>query len=364
MANLQVSQGTGTWVATIDIGNGVHAPCAHLVALNGSSVCGSAGSPSLAVISMQGAPGGTPVPVTLSSGTATIGLVVVSGTTAVSGSVSILSLPPVSVTGTTAVSGAVSVTGTPNVAISGTPSVSVTGIAAVNGTVSIIGTPSVSISGTPSVTVTGTSNVSGTVAISGTPSVSVSGTATVSPITINQMGTAAVVSGGLAGTLAVGGAAATNAVINTNPVNQGAQAVSAENAAATTGRMVQLVADLVGKQIVLPYANPENFVSGVTPTITGTQTVLVLPSPGAGLRNYITSLTITNAVNTGTVVSLKDGTNGTAIWSGYCGTQTVGSIQVAFPVPLRQPTAGTALNCFNVTNGASVIVSAQGYKGA
>jgi len=382
MANLQVSQGTGTWVATIDIGNGVHATCAHLVAPNGSSVCGSAGSPSLAVISTQGVLGGIPVPVSLSSGTASIGLVVVSGTTAVGGSVSITGVPNVAISGTPSVSvvGISAVNGT--VSITGTPTVSVTGTSAISGAVSISGTPNitgsvsissqpaptgttvVSITGTPSITVTGTANVAGTVAISGTPAVTVSGTATVSPITINQMGTAAVVSAGLAGTLAIGGGAASNAVITTNPVNQGAQAISAENAAAVTGRMVQLVSDLVGKLIVLPYANPENFISGVTPTINGTQTVLLLSAPTAGLRNYITSLSVTNAVNTGTVVGIKDGTNGTTLWSGYCGTQTVGSVQLSFPVPLRQPTTGTAVNCFCITNGASVIVSAQGYKGA
>jgi hypothetical protein len=47
----------------------------------------------------------------------------------------------------------------------------------------------------------------------------------------------------------------------------GAQAVSSENAAVTTARQVQLVADLVGKLIVLPYANPENFVSGANSCI-------------------------------------------------------------------------------------------------
>jgi hypothetical protein len=182
-------------------------------------------------------------------------------------------------------------------------------------------------------------------------------------ISIAQLGTTTVVTAGLQGTLAIGGASASNTAITTNPVNQGAQAVSSENSTATTGRMVQLVADLVGKLIVLPYSNPENFVSGVTPSITGTQTVLLISAPAATLRNYITSLSVTNAVNIGTVVSLKDGTSGTSIWSGYCGTQTAGRLQITFPTPLRQPTAGTALNCFCVTTAASVIVSAQGYKG-
>lgn len=349
---------------------------------------GTVGFPSPYVFSVQGIPGAIPLQVTgdltVAPGTGTSSVNVV-GTTAVSGAISLVGVSPVTVNGTSAITGAVSLLGTPAVSVVGTsaitgavsvssmPTVNVTGTTAITGLVSIGSQPAptgttaiagaVSISGTPAVTVSGTTAVSGTVAISNIPAVTISGTATVSPITISQMGTATAVSGGLAGTLGVGGAAASNVAINTNPLNQGAQAVSAENVAVIAGRMVQLVADLVGKQIVLPYANPENLVSGVTPTINGTQTVLLLSAPAAGSRNYITSLSVTNAVNTGTVVGLRDGINGTTLWSGYCGTQTVGSMQLSFPAPIRQPTTGTAINCFCVTNGASVIVSAQGYKG-
>ncbi len=336
---LQVTQGTGTFVATVDVGGGVHSPC-----------------------------------MTLITGTSAIGSVLVTGTSAITGAVSISGTPSVSVVGTATISGPVTISGTPAVTLSaGTASigsVSVTGTSAITGAVTISGTPSVTVSGTATVagtvavsSVSGTSAISGAVSISGTPAVTISGTATVSPITISQMGTAAVVAAGLAGTLAVGGGAATNAVITTNPVNQGAQAVSSENSTATTGRMVQLVADLAGKLIVMPYANPENFISAVTPAINGTQTNTLFASPGGSLRNYVTSLSVTNSVNTGTVVSLKDGTSGTSIFSAFVGTQTAGSLLMTFPTPLRQPTAGTALNCFNVSTGASVIISAQGYKG-
>jgi hypothetical protein len=59
---------------------------------------------------------------------------------------------PVAPTGTTTVTGSVSISGTPSVSIAGTPSVSLSGTPSV----SLAGTPSVSLSGTPSVSIAGT----------------------------------------------------------------------------------------------------------------------------------------------------------------------------------------------------------------
>jgi hypothetical protein len=69
----------------------------------------------------------------------------------------------------------------------------------------------------------------------------------------------------------IGGVTATNVAITEAPINEGGQAVSAENTLVTAGRKVQWVGDLAGKQIILPYANPENFVNGpLTTAMTGT----------------------------------------------------------------------------------------------
>jgi hypothetical protein len=185
---------------------------------------------------------------------------------------------------------------------------------------------------------------------------------TTNAVSLAQIGSTTVVTGGVNGTLAVGGNVATNVAIGTNPINNGAQGVSSENSAVTTGRMVQLVADLVGKLIVLPYANPENFTNGTTAAIVDTTTTSVIAAQGAGVRTYITQITVTNSHATvGTFVKITDGAS-TILWEGYAAAAG-GGATASFPTPLRG-TANTAVNAICVTTGANVIASVSGYKGA
>lgn len=195
---------------------------------------------------------------------------------------------------------------------------------------------------------------------------------TVSTLTsLTQFGGTNIVTAGVAGMLAVGGNTATNVALTANPINNGAQAVSAENAAVTATRGVQLVADLVGKLIVLPYANPENFVSGtITSAMTGTTSTSLMAAPASGLRNYITQITVSNGSTTvPTDIVIQDGNGGTTLYvlpapiGTGTGTGTSGGT-FTFPTPLRQPTTATAIYCANVTTGSSTKVSASGYKGA
>lgn len=194
---------------------------------------------------------------------------------------------------------------------------------------------------------------------------------TTNAVSLAQIGATTVVNGGLGGTLAVGGSVATNVAITTNPVNNGAQGVSAENAAVTTGRMVQLVSDLVGKLIVLPYSNPENMVSFPgTAAMTGTVSTITLAAPPAGLRNYITAITVSNGSSTiPTDIIIQDGNGGTTLYTvpapigAGTGTGTSGG-HYTFPSPIRQTTTATAIYVANVTTGSSTKVSMSGYKGA
>ena len=144
----------------------------------------------------------------------------------------------------------------------------------------------------------------------------------------------------------------------------GGQAVSSENAAATTTKMVKFVTDLVGKLIVLPYANPENFVSGaITSAMTGTTSTSLVAAPAGSLRNYITTIICSNAHATvGTDIAIQDGSGGTTLLT-IPAAAVYGGAAITLPTPLRQPTAATALFCANVTTGASTKVSAVGYKG-
>lgn len=149
------------------------------------------------------------------------------------------------------------------------------------------------------------------------------------------------------------------------PVKIGGRARSSEITAVASDDRSDFVTDLVGKQIVLPYANPENFVSGaITTSMTGTTSTSLVAAPGAGLRNYITTIIVSNAHATvGTDVAIQDGSGGTTLLT-IPAAAVYGGAVINLPVPLRQPTTNTALYCANVTTGASTKVSAVGYKGA
>lgn len=160
------------------------------------------------------------------------------------------------------------------------------------------------------------------------------------------------------------GAVASDAVDSGNPIKIGGKAVNAEITAVANADRVDAVFDLVGKQIVLPYANPENFVSGaITTAMTATTSTSLVAAPGVGLRNYITTIIVSNAHATvGTDVAIQDGSGGTTLLT-IPAAAVYGGAVINLPVPLRQPTTNTALFCANVTTGASTKVSAVGYKG-
>jgi hypothetical protein len=189
---------------------------------------------------------------------------------------------------------------------------------------------------------------------------------TTNAVSLAQIGGTTIVNGGTAGSQSVGGIVANNGTINSavNPILVGGQAVSSENAANTTAKLSQLVTDLVGKLIVLPYANPENFVSGaITSAMTGTTSTSLIAAPAAGLRNYITTIIVSNAHATvGTDIVIQDGSGGTTLLT-IPAAAVYGGAVITLPTPLRQPTTATAIFCANVTTGASTKVSAVGYKG-
>jgi hypothetical protein len=106
-----------------------------------------------------------------------------------------------------------------------------------------------------------------------------------------------------------------------------------------------------------------NFVSGaITTAMTGTTSTSLLPAPGVSLRNYITTIVVSNAHATvGTDVVITDG--GTTLMT-IPAAAVYGGAVITLPTPLRQPTTNTAIFCANVTTGSSTKVSAVGYTGA
>jgi len=106
-------------------------------------------------------------------------------------------------------------------------------------------------------------------------------------------------------------------------------------------------------------------VSGaITTSMTDTTREKLLPAPGAGLYNYITTIIISNASSTvGTDVTINDGDT-TDVLLTIPAAINYGGAVITLPVPLKQPTADAALYCANVTTGSSTKASVVGYTGA
>lgn len=182
---------------------------------------------------------------------------------------------------------------------------------------------------------------------------------------VNLTAAGALIPGDATTGLFVGGAVAHDGVDTGNPQKIGGKATNVEPAAVSaTGDRTNLITDMVGKLIVLPYANPENFVSGaITSAMTGTTSTSLIAAPASGLRNYITQITVSNAHATvGTDIAIQDGNGGATLYT-IPAAAVYGGAVVTFPTPLRQTSTATAIFCANVTTGASTKVSASGYKG-
>ncbi len=107
---------------------------------------------------------------------------------------------------------------------------------------------------------------------------------------------------------------------------------------------------------------PTTPVSGFTTSMTGTSSVAVtgVGAGGSGKFNYITQISIANSdTDTDSNVELQDGNPGTIF---YTLPGPRGGAVIAFPTPLKQPTANTALYCKNSTTGATITVSVTGFQ--
>jgi hypothetical protein len=147
-----------------------------------------------------------------------------------------------------------------------------------------------------------------------------------------------------------------------NPVKIGAVARSSDPTAVANGDRANLYTDLNGKLIIIPYSLPENQVYGSNASaITDTTSTSIIAAAGAGIRNYITSIIVTNSHSTvGTLVKITDGSGGTLLAQGYAAAGG-GGWSLTLPTPIKT-TANTALHAVCGTTGANVYVTAVGYK--
>lgn len=162
------------------------------------------------------------------------------------------------------------------------------------------------------------------------------------------------------------GPAANGAAAVGNPVQVGGIVRTTSLAAGTAGNMLTASMSSGGALVVLPYSGPEVSwqYAAASGGIVNTTDVAVKAAAAAGLRNYITGFSCTNASATiATEIVIKDGS--TVIWRGYVGAGTLlnSVVGVTFPTPLRG-TAATAVNVAAITTGAQLYVNLQGFVAA
>lgn len=120
-----------------------------------------------------------------------------------------------------------------------------------------------------------------------------------------------------------------------------------------------------GDRIVL--ARPAlavDMISGVSGAMTTTTSTQVLAAPGAGRRNHITTIVVSNASSAvDTAVAIRDGSGGEILMM-IPAASGCGGAALSLPTPLRQPTVNTALHASCATPGADVRVSVVGYSAA
>lgn len=152
------------------------------------------------------------------------------------------------------------------------------------------------------------------------------------------------------------------AIAGQTPSTIAAQTLAANPTAYTPATTNPLTQDEYGALLTHPYSLAAGLVKGTTSAMTGTTSTSLVAAPGAGLKNYITTLSCVNSHATvGTFVTVQDGSGGPAIWT-VAAAALFGGTAITFPAPLQQPTANTALFVADVTTGANVICSASGYK--
>lgn len=189
-----------------------------------------------------------------------------------------------------------------------------------------------------------------------TGSVSISGT---SSANISQYGGTAVVNGGTAGLIGIGGSVAHDGVASGNPVRIGGRAMTANYTGVASGDVADVVTTVVGAVVNKPYSIPEADWSYAGTAVTTTTDVALKSAGATGIRNYVTSFQYQNTGTVATEIVIKDGA--TVIWRGYASASMTVPAIVTLNTPLKG-TAVTAMNFACITTGANVYVNAQGYQ--
>ena len=195
----------------------------------------------------------------------------------------------------------------------------------------------------------------------------IAGTTALKTDTSSIAGTATVTAG-VNGLQAIGGAAAHAASISGNPVRNGLRALTADYTAVTTGQTADAISTILGKQVTMPYALPGaswRYV-GAAGGIVNTTGITLVAAGGAGIKQYITSISLVNSHQTiGTEIVIRNvTTTATTVYRAWC-QFAGGGVAMNFVPPLAS-IANEGLEILEVTatGTAGVVATVTGYTAA
>lgn len=164
------------------------------------------------------------------------------------------------------------------------------------------------------------------------------------------------------GRLVVVGAYNQGAGIGVTPVGIGLEVRTSNIAALGNNIAVRAIATSVGAQVTKSYSIPElDWSYAAKPDgIIDDAELSVKAAAGAGVRNYITWLTLHNVSATGTEFVVLDGSAGAVLWRGYAVALATGASFVSFPSPLKTK-ANNAVYVQCITTGTQTYVNLGGY---
>ncbi len=148
-----------------------------------------------------------------------------------------------------------------------------------------------------------------------------------------------------------------------NPLKIGLKAESSPKGITLVadGDRTDAYADLDGMQMVKMNTAFGDIISERVSNTDGASTAFTTFDNAAGTRNYVSSIVVHNAhATTNGYVDIRDGTSGTILLT--LPLPATGGTAISFPVPLRQPTAATAL-AFDVSAAITTIyITVVGFK--
>jgi hypothetical protein len=148
-----------------------------------------------------------------------------------------------------------------------------------------------------------------------------------------------------------------------NPHKIGAKAETALSGIplVADGDRTDLHAGVDGVLIVRPHCNLEDAVQERTTNTDGASTAFAsgLAAPGAGVRIWLTSVTISNSSSSFCTVDIRDGSAGSVLWTFPC--PATGGVTHTFNPPLKF-TANTAVAFDASAATTTLTISANGFK--